>query len=112
MKRAGLLALTSIVLFTSCVTRTIVVIDSNVEGAEVHLDYQKIGETPLTIELSNAIWEEYRIRLRADGYRELYGSLRKEIKTLNLISGILLIWPALLWVYGPEPYQYFDMTPE
>ena len=44
------------------------------KGAEVHLDYQKVGETPLTLELSNAIWEEYGIRLRAEGYREVYGT--------------------------------------
>ena len=33
-----------------------------------------------------------------------------EVKTGNLIVGLLLFWPSLLWCYGPQEYQYHDLS--
>ncbi len=37
-------------------------------------------------------------------------TLDKEVKMVNLVCGILLWWPSLLWVYGPEPVQNVTMV--
>ena len=40
------------------------------------------------------------------------GEVRKELKGVNLIFGLILWWPSLLWVWGPSAYQYFDLIEE
>jgi PEGA domain-containing protein len=95
-----------------CVMNSNVVIDSSPQGAEVRIDNQIVGETPVTTTLSNAIWENPQVRLSVDGYRDMYGGLRKEIKGVNLVVGIFLWFPSLLWCYGPDEYQWFDLYGE
>ena len=106
-----LLACTTSVM-TGCVMNSTVTIDSEPQGAEVRLDNRVVGTTPVTVRLSNALWENPVVRIRADGYRDIYGGLQMEIKGPNLIVGFLLFWPALLWSYGPDQYQYFDLIEE
>lgn len=105
---AGLVLL----FLTGCVTHTSVYFESNVEDATVYLDGQPIGQTPFTARLSNALWENPDVLIEAEGYQTLRTDLQKEVKVGNLISGLLLIWPALLWVYGPESNQYFRLVEE
>jgi len=89
-----------------------VTINSDPPGAEVRLDNQKAGITPVALRLSNALWENPIVRIRADGYREIYGTLQREVKGVNLVVGLLLCWPSLLWCYGPDEYQHFDLIEE
>ena len=101
-----------IVLCSSCVTSTRVHINSDVEGAEVYIDGQKIGTTPTEIALSNAVWEDPDVVLKKDGYKDLHTNVNKEVKAVNLVSGLVLFWPSLLWVYGPKANQNYIMIPE
>ena len=107
-----LLVIFTVAVTTGCVTHTNVTIDSEPQGAEVRLDNRKVGETPVTLQLSNALWEDPVVHLQADGYRDMYGSLDKEIKGVNLAVGFFLFPPSLLWCYGPDQYQHYDMIEE
>ena len=107
----GLLTIVS-VFSASCATATRVTFDSGPQGAEVYLDNERIGETPVTVRVSNGVWEDPDVILRKEGYREIRTGIDKEVKVGNLISGLLLIWPAFLWVWGPEAYQYYDLIEE
>ena len=114
-KKIGLSVIAGIMLIvfcTGCVTSTRVRINSDVEGAEVYIDGQKVGTTPTEIALSNAVWEDPDVVLKKDGYKDLHTNVNKEVKPVNLVCGLLLWWPSLLWVYGPKQNQNYMMIPE
>ncbi len=101
-----------IVFLSGCVSYTNVTVESNVDGAELFIDGRPEGPVPTNVRLSNGIWEDPDIRLEKDGYITQYTSLKKTIQPVNLAFGILGWWPAYLWCYGPDSYQYFRMVPE
>jgi len=105
-----IIALLLILSLSGCVTATLVSFESNIEGAEIILDGKPIGKTPLTISMSNGIWEEPRVRVEKSGYNNTSGAIEKEIKPGNLMVGIFLWWPSLLWCYGPKTYQYYYLN--
>ena len=108
----GLLVAISIcAVCTSCVTSTRVRISSDIEGAEVYIDGEKVGTTPTQVKLSNAVWSSPDVILKKDGYKDLYTELKKEVKAVNLVFGILLWTPSLLWCYGPKQNQNYFLTP-
>jgi len=97
-------------MLTSCVTSTAVRMNSDVEGANVTIDGVPIGVTPLQTKMSNAIWEDPDVILKKEGYKDLVTSVKKEVKPVNLVCGIIIWWPSLLWVYGPKKDQNFVMS--
>ncbi len=76
------------------------------------LDGQPIGQTPTVTQVSNAAWNNPLVKIEADGYRPYVGNLDKELKIVNGVFGLFLWWPSLLWVWGPEPIQYFHLQEE
>ncbi|MBW6458791.1 MAG: PEGA domain-containing protein [FCB group bacterium] len=97
------------VLLTSC--STLVRIETpGIEGATIKINDQPVGKTPVKQSLSDAIWEEYDVEVSKEGYKTYYGRLRKEVKVGALVGGII-VWPFLLWVYGPEPFQTIYLEP-
>ena len=76
---AGILLL---IFCSSCVTQTRVSFLTDIDGAEIYVDGEKIGTSPVTTKLSNAIWNDPDILIRKDGYKDLYTDLTKEIKDL------------------------------
>lgn len=114
-KRNLTILISALLIFSAlgCVSSTNVTFDStNTENAEVYVDGELIGSTPATAKLSNAIWEDPTITIKKDGYKTLNTSLQKEVKTPNIVLGILLNWPAFLWCYGPKQNQNFILTPD
>lgn len=95
-----------------CVSSTNVTFYADADNTEVYVDGQYIGTTPMTVKLSNAIWDDPIITLKKDGYKTTVGSLNKEVKAVNVILGVCLDWPAFLWCYGPKSYQYYMLVPE
>jgi hypothetical protein len=83
-------------------------IETSVPDAKVTINGQMAGSTPVSKSLSDAIWENYDIVIEKDGYKTVHTRLQKEFKVGTFIGG-LLVWPLLLWTYGPEPYQTFEM---
>lgn len=96
----------SILLLVLAGCSTTVMIDTNVEKASVRLNGRDIGETPVTVELSNAIWEEYYVDISKSGYKSVHAYLQKEPKVGPIIGGFFIYIPWL-YAYGPAPNQYF-----
>lgn len=114
LKRIFTILITSILLFTviSCVSSTNVTFNTDTPNAEIYVDGNLIGKTPVTTELSNAIWEDPTITIKKEGYRTLNSSVQKELKAVNVVFGIFLNPPAFLWCYGPKQFQNFSLVPE
>ncbi|MGP1455793.1 MAG: PEGA domain-containing protein [Treponema sp.] len=106
-----LLLVMVIAMVSSCVTRTNVIFNTDVAGADVYVDGEHIGKTPVTKSLSNAVWEDPDILIKKDGYQDMYLGVKKEVKVVNLVCGLLLWWPSLLWVYGPTAHQHYLLSP-
>lgn len=113
MKKIISILLLAALLFTTmgCVSSTNVTFYTDVEGAEVFVDGQSIGTTPITTSMSNAVWEDPEILIRKEGYKDLRTNVRKELKGPNVAFGVLLNTFAWLWCYGPKSAQNFMMIP-
>lgn len=114
MKRAISAALMLVMLasiLSSCVTKTHVTFNTDTAGADVYVNGEYIGKTPVSKKMSNAVWEDPDILIKKDGYQDMHFSVQKEVKTVNLICGLLLWWPSLLWVHGPKGQQHYMLTP-
>ena len=98
-------------LFSSCVSATNVTFYTEPEGAEVYVDGQRLGESPTSKRMTNGVWADPRVRVEAEGYKPSSTRVEKELKGVNLALGLLLWWPALLWVHGPEPRQRIELAP-
>ncbi len=115
MNRKSCIALVLLVLvvFSSCVTKTKVSFTTDIPGAEVIIDGESIGQTPCTAEITNAVWEDQEVIVRKNGLKDYKTELKKEPKIINIITGVLLapvtLYIPLLWCYGPEETQYFEL---
>ncbi|NBB90265.1 MAG: PEGA domain-containing protein [Spirochaetes bacterium] len=98
-------------LFSSCVSATNVTFYTEPEGAQVYVDDQYLGESPASKRMTNGVWADSRVHVEAEGYKSSYTRVDKEIKAANLALGLLIWWPALLWVHGPEPRQRIELAP-
>ncbi len=107
-----IITLMIISLFSSCVTSTRVNINTDVDGATVYIDGQEVGTTPTQVSLSNAIWENPDVVIKKEGYKDLHTDLKKEVKGVNLVCGILIWYPSLLWCYGPKSNQNYILILE
>ncbi|AEE17597.1 PEGA domain-containing protein [Treponema brennaborense] len=102
---------TAVLLGTGCVSGTNVRFVSDVPGAQVYVDGELVGTTPTAVKLSNAVWESPDVLIVKEGYKDTYTELKKEVKPVNLVCGLLLWWPSLLYVYGPKQNQSYVLTP-
>jgi hypothetical protein len=107
MRKVLALLLAAMVMLSSC--STLVRIETSVPDATVKLDGQIIGKTPLEVSLSDGIWEKYDVVIEKPGYAVIRSRLNREFKVGTFIGG-LFVWPLLLWTYGPEPNQNFELT--
>lgn len=112
MKRLAVVTVVVLALASGCVMNTMVTFDSDPQGAEVYLDGKFIGETPARAKMSNLAWEESDVIMRAEGYRDAYMSVDKEIKSTNALFGFFLWMPSWLWAYGPEEHQFVILVEE
>jgi hypothetical protein len=101
-----------IVLLLASGCTALVRIEKNVPGATVKIDGRVVGKTPLELNLSDGIWEDFSVVIEKPGYSILRTRLHKEPKVGTFIAGMFLCWPLLLWTYGPEPYQNFELVGE
>jgi hypothetical protein len=93
---------------------TMVSIDSTPQGADVLINEQYVGKTPVKKKLSDFAAKTYNVILRKTGYEEVRAILEKEIKAAPILASIPLFFAPfpLLWVYGPEKDHYYKLYPE
>lgn len=109
MKRLIATVLIASVFLTGCVTATNVRFESSPPGADVFVDGELIGRTPVSRRIGNAFWVDPNVRIELDGHVPLSADVDKEVKGANLALGILIWPPALMWVYGPESRQFYAL---
>ncbi len=109
MNRLIATVLVASVFLTGCVTATNVTFDSSPPGADVFVDGEFVGRTPVSRRIGNGFWVDPTIRVELDGHVPVSADIDKELKGINLALGIALWLPALLWVSGPQPRQFYAL---
>lgn len=104
--RAGLVVLLAVSIL-GC--STLVHIKTDPEGAKVYVNEQPVGNSPVAKEYSNFVGNQYHVRILKEGYKPIETELQREVKVGNLIAGLIIVWPLLLWCYGPDEYYSFEL---
>jgi hypothetical protein len=119
MHRSGLLI--AVALLSGCATlfsesTQQVHFTSKPEGAEVILDGQPIGRTPLTHTIDRSTFDRHIVVVRSDGYQVRQFELSKGLNTIaliNLSSGTFWLTDAAsgnMIEYSPSAY-YLELVP-
>ncbi|MEE1269185.1 MAG: PEGA domain-containing protein [Treponema sp.] len=103
--------ISALITLNSCVSSTRVVINSKPSNADVYEDGQHVGKTPVSLNISNLVWNSPDITISKDGYTSMPVTLQKEEKITNLVIGYCINIFAFLWCYGPKENQNFVLTP-
>jgi hypothetical protein len=103
------LSISAAFFLTSCSTS--VQITSEPQGADVQINGQSYGTTPVSLNLSDLDFTDYQLTLSKLGYQDRTVVLQKELKTGPFIGGFF-IWPFWLWSYGPMESYNFQLTPK
>ena len=103
--------ISALITLNSCVSSTRVVINSKPSNADVYEDGQYVGKTPVSLNISNLVWDSPDITISKDGYTSMPVTLKKEAKITNLVIGYVINVFAFLWCYGPTENQNFVLTP-
>jgi len=109
-KLRGIVVALLVVSVLGCTT--LVHIRTDPKDAKVYIDDEPVGKSPVEKELSNFVGNDYQIRIEKPGYKPLETEMRRELKVGNLVVGILLWWPLLLWCYGPDQSYVYELTEE
>lgn len=103
--------ISALITLNSCVSSTRVVINSKPSNADVYEDGQYVGKTPVSLNISNLVWNSPDITISKDGYTSMPVTLKKEEKITNCVIGYFFNIFAFLWCYGPKENQNFVLTP-
>jgi len=87
---------------------TLVEIRTVPDGAEVSINRQPVGDTPVKKELTSFIGNNYDVEIEKEGFETIETRMEKEMKVGIFIGGFF-IWPLWLWCYGPLDYYYFEL---
>ncbi len=109
--RASVIALSigAALLLTSCSTS--VQLTTEPSGADVEINGQAYGKTPINVNLTDFDFTDYSVTMRMAGYQDKTVVLEKELKTGPFIGGFF-IWPFWLWSYGPMDAYNFQLLPK
>ncbi len=88
---------------------TLVRIRTDPQDAKVYINDEPVGKSPVQKQLSNFVANEYQVRIEKPGYKSLETEMRREVKVGNLVVGLLLWWPLLLWCYGPDQSYSYEL---
>ncbi len=97
-----------LVSFLSASCATMVNFETNAQEAQLRINGRGYGSTPQQVPLSNFVFRSYQVSIDAPGYVPYRGPLKKEVKVLPIVFSFVSLLP-LLWVYGPQPDQYFTL---
>lgn len=95
------------VFVSGCATST--VIKTVPENAEVYIDGQLKGNSPVTHSDSEPAWSKKTVLLKKPGYKDKTVELKKEkVQVGPIIGGVLLLFP-FIWMFGYEDSVSFDL---
>ncbi|MBN1498516.1 MAG: PEGA domain-containing protein [Spirochaetes bacterium] len=95
----------TILFLYSC--STVTTFKSQPAGAKAYLNGEYIGDTPVTIELSNCVLNDYVLELKMPGQKDFKTNIKREAKPAPIIIGVIGCLPLVLWGYGPKStYDY------
>jgi len=86
-------------------------ISSDPPGADVDINGESYGTTPVDISLSDFDFNVYHLALTKLGYRDKTITLQGEIKVGPFVGGFVF-WPFWLWCYGPQDTYVFKLEPK
>ena len=93
------------VVFAGCASTT--VIQSEPTGAQLRIDGQPVGATPVTFtEQAVWLWTKHQVTLEAPGYNPYHGMMNAQVSPLYLILGLLCLLPFLLVGEFRPTYYY------
>lgn len=107
MKRHRLLAMLCVfaVFHASCASTT--VISSTPVGAQVKIDGQPVGGTPITFTEDYVwLWTKHQITLEAPGHSAMHTQMNAQLSPLYLILGLLCLLPFLFVGEFKPTYHY------
>lgn len=117
MKKVFEVLMSCLIIFFLTGCTTTVTFRTDVEGAEIFLDGEPLGTTPVTKKISNLAWVDPDVVIKKQGYKTEHKWLDREVKTVSLIGGVLTL-PfcvgviPLLCCYGPKKNQFFFLRKE
>jgi hypothetical protein len=90
-----------------------VLINSTPEGAQVFVDGQAIGYTPVSYTDTGIVMSTRQVELRLDGYEVHRAVVRRdaELNVGALLGGIFCLWPLFLWVLDYPSRVHYEMRP-
>jgi hypothetical protein len=106
MKRVMCLVIAVCIILMGC--STFVSIRTSPDDAKIKVNGQIVGKGQVDAALSNFDFSDYNVEISKPGYQTLNTSLQKEFKVGAFILGLFL-WPELLFVYGPNSNQVFEL---
>ncbi len=86
-------------------------ITSDPSSADVDINGQSYGETPVNISLSDFDFNVYHLTLTKLGYQDKTITLQNEIKVGPFVGGFIF-WPFWFWCYGPQDSYHFKLDPK
>ncbi len=110
MTRTISLLLAGSILFTGCVSTTM--IQSNPSGAKVYLNGEPVGKTPYTHQDTKIVGSMTTVKLEKEGYEPLNTFFsRNEEADLGAIIGGIFVWVPFLWTMKYKPTHTYELTP-
>lgn len=106
----GVFCLISIVLFSSCVSSTL--IQSTPSGAKVYINGESVGNTPYIHRDSRIVGTITNIDLVKEGYNTLYTSIERaeQINPEAILGGLFFAVP-FLWMMDYKPTHTYELVP-
>ena len=110
IKKTISLLLVCSILFTSCVSTTI--IRSVPSGAKVYINGEFVGTTPYTHSDTKIVGSTNDIKLEKEGFEPLYASFsRNEAVDVGAIIGGLFLLVPFLWIMKYKPVHIYELIP-
>ena len=103
------LLLASIIMFSSCVSTTI--IQTAPSGAKVYLDGESVGTTPYTHSDTKVVGSTTTVLLKKEGYEDFVTSISRneEVDVGAVVGGIFFLFP-FFWTMKYKPIHNYELV--
>lgn len=98
----AMLACTATLQINAPADATVYVTDYPPSAGDEPSYYEAKGTGDTTVDVPYFAWDKFYVWAGGGSYVPEVVRIRNEVKPVPLVVGVLLFWPALLWVSGPE----------